>query len=442
VGLGSLALLFWCSWHLVRVTRLMEATPLEAWALDDYGYNVTTLPPDVAAGEDAYASLRRALVAIRVRLFLLAQRGWSILLIVPLLVCAVWLATKVSPVVERYAFRGYPGLAWSLLLLYRGLVAAALVCVVWGAYRLVSLWAALRDFLASVCGSPLLSSFERLPGRVTSIVRVSLLGFGSPASIADLARIEWDHLRNLFLGSKGQILSRLGEDDETRLSSRIEAMYRAPTAEAMPVLPQTVLTPTYARADFDALLAALHRLWMEEPQPTEAAIVQAEVAQGAPGASQVATGDYLRRATGGPERLWLRALEEYVALHFVQYVQWVIELMQRLSAFMVLTLLASTFLLASHPAFADALLQVAFFVALVGSVVAMVYVLAQMNRDQVLSRINGTEPGRLTWSKGFVLNVITLGAVPAMAVLTAAFPSLRGILSAWLQPLLRALAGS
>jgi hypothetical protein len=442
VGLGSLALLFWCSWHLVRVTRLMEATPVEAWGLDAYAYNVMALPPEVAVGAASNLALRRALVALRVRLFLLAQRGWSILLMLPLLLCAVWLANEISPVVERYAFRGYPVLAWSLVLLYRGLAAAALVCVVWGAYRLLSVWSALREFLGRACASPLLSAFERLPGRLTSMVHVTLLGIGSPASIADLARTEWDHLRQLYRASSAPIQQQLGDEDDTRLSSRIAAMHEADTAVAMPVLPATVLTATYARADFDALLTALERMWANEPSAAEAEIVRKEVEQGTPGAAQVATGDYIRRTTGSGERLWQRALEEYVALHFVQYLQWVIGLMQRLSAFLVLTLVVSILLVGSHPAFGASLVQLVFFIALVGSITAMVYVLAQMNRDQVLSRINGTDPGRLTWNKGFILNVVTLGAVPTMAILTTAFPSLRGILSAWVQPLLRALAGN
>jgi hypothetical protein len=67
----------------------------------------------------------------------------------------------------------------------------------------------------------------------------------------------------------------------------------------------------------------------------------------------------------------------------------------------------------------------------------MMLVLLQANRDEVLSRINQTEPGRITWSLGFATSVFTFGIVPLLTLLSSEFPALQDVVFSWAQPLVK-----
>lgn len=54
------------------------------------------------------------------------------------------------------------------------------------------------------------------------------------------------------------------------------------------------------------------------------------------------------------------------------------------------------------------------------------WVFVQMNRDPILSMLNGTTPGRITWDREFILRIFFYGVVPVLALLGAQFPDTIG----------------
>jgi hypothetical protein len=70
---------------------------------------------------------------------------------------------------------------------------------------------------------------------------------------------------------------------------------------------------------------------------------------------------------------------------------------------------------------------------------AVGFVLASSERDPVLSRLNGTAPGKI--GKDFYLNLVSYGALPVLTVLAAQFPAIGSFLFSWVQPVLQALRG-
>jgi hypothetical protein len=136
----------------------------------------------------------------------------------------------------------------------------------------------------------------------------------------------------------------------------------------------------------------------------------------------------------------LRAAEEYAASRMVEYLEWVIHHLRLLSLFMLISLLLTTMLISSYPYHPQSHLRLILLFVLVGSVGAVVAVMVQTNRNEVLSRIARTEPGRLTWDGTFVFNLFTFGVVPLLTLLSSEFPGLRNALFAWVQPLVSALA--
>jgi hypothetical protein len=71
--------------------------------------------------------------------------------------------------------------------------------------------------------------------------------------------------------------------------------------------------------------------------------------------------------------------------------------------------------------------------------VAVGFVLASAERDMVLSRLNGTSPGKI--GKDFYMNLLSYGALPVLTVLAAQFPAVGSFLFSWVQPLLQTLRG-
>ena len=62
------------------------------------------------------------------------------------------------------------------------------------------------------------------------------------------------------------------------------------------------------------------------------------------------------------------------------------------------------------------------------------FVFVQMNRNYILSMLNGTTPGRITWDREFVFRIIFYGVVPILALLGAQFPDTVGQILSHISP--------
>jgi hypothetical protein len=66
-------------------------------------------------------------------------------------------------------------------------------------------------------------------------------------------------------------------------------------------------------------------------------------------------------------------------------------------------------------------------------------VLFQMEKDEVLSRIASTTPGRITWNRETIVRVIVYGLVPLLTLFAAQFPELGAQVLDWLKPIQRSI---
>jgi len=66
----------------------------------------------------------------------------------------------------------------------------------------------------------------------------------------------------------------------------------------------------------------------------------------------------------------------------------------------------------------------------------VVWVLAQMERNALLSRLTNTTAGEL--GKGFYFDLIKYGIVPALTVIGSQVPGISNLLLRWVQPALQA----
>jgi hypothetical protein len=72
-------------------------------------------------------------------------------------------------------------------------------------------------------------------------------------------------------------------------------------------------------------------------------------------------------------------------------------------------------------------------------VAAVLYVFVKMERDEVLSAIQSTTPGRIHWDRDFVAKLAFYGLIPVIGLFAVEFPDIGGALLNWLQPIQKAL---
>jgi hypothetical protein len=324
-------------------------------------------------------------------------------------------------------------------LLFRTTVLASMFATAWGAYRLIVVWAGLRECLAGFARMPIVTAFDRLPPRLARLTRLTLPGLSPNVVTGAVADVQWLHLQRIHAAKSAEFRGAL-EPGAAGLAPRVEKLMQAPATQvsALDWSGRTALVDRFA-----AVHEILRELWRLEPMPEDVNTLldglRKESERGDTGAGATSTTLRVRRGFSGPVRLWLRGAEEYAASRMVEYIEWVIRHLRVLALFMLLSLLLTTLLVSSYPYPPQSLLRLILLLVLAGAVGALILVLVQMNRNEVLSRIARTEPGRITWNAPFILNLFTFGLVPLLTLLSAEFPGVRNALFAWVKPLMDAM---
>jgi hypothetical protein len=129
--------------------------------------------------------------------------------------------------------------------------------------------------------------------------------------------------------------------------------------------------------------------------------------------------------------------EEFVCIHYIAFIQLVLARMRTMTISMIFLFVSVCFAISSYPFVPRTQigLWMLLNLALVGGVVIFVY--ASMERDETLSFITDTPPGRL--GADFWIKTITFLAGPVIAVITTQFPSIADSVLSWLQPGLDAM---
>jgi hypothetical protein len=96
--------------------------------------------------------------------------------------------------------------------------------------------------------------------------------------------------------------------------------------------------------------------------------------------------------------------------------------MQNLIVTSVAGLLLLLFAVSSYPFQPHDLLLLFNWTGILTFVAIAMWVFVQMNRDPLLSSLNGTKPGQINWNKEFIIRIVVYGIVPILALLGAQFP--------------------
>ena len=133
----------------------------------------------------------------------------------------------------------------------------------------------------------------------------------------------------------------------------------------------------------------------------------------------------------------VKVAEDFVALRVAAFIRYVnFQLRNRLdfisSGFLLLLLADITYPFQQHRSLVAAVSALFLMIA-----AGVLFVFYQMDREAVLSRLSGTEPGKL--SRHFFVSVLTRGAVPLGTLLVSQFPELGRFVLTVLDPVLRAV---
>lgn len=437
--LGGLGYAVWCTWHLRRIALLKQRTIFESVCEAE----LTSSPERRMTFRTALRDdLRRSaydIRTIRLRLFRVVPTVWAGGLLVAFVCLGFWLWPQFGRSLEALMTSKDEVPMFDKL--FRVTVFAMFLATAWGAFRLAVVWLGLRKCLEGFSRMPVVTAFDRLPPRLARLTRLSLPGYVSGTAIGAVADLQWLHLQRIYEATQDEFVREL-PPDRSALAGQVKQLMQLPPGVALGL-------DTTGRTALVERLASLHdilrELWRLEPMESDVKELieglNKEFERPSPrGGEEASTALLIRRGFAGPVRLWLRAAEEYAGTRMVEYVEWVTRHLRELALFMLLSLLLATLLLSSYPYPPQSLLRLILLVVLGGTVGSLIFVLVQMNRDEVLSRIDRTEPGRVTWNFSFVMNLLTFGALPLLTLLSSEFPELRSFLFAWADPILKMLA--
>lgn len=293
----------------------------------------------------------------------------------------------------------------------------------WGIYafaamtilQTVVLWRSTRTLLGSVSQIPMMRVFARLPGKVSSVVHRH---FYTRATQPMMLQMTVHQLRLLADAASAdeavpEVVRGLGsvaDAAESKLRAYSNPTRGQPGDASVEASLRNLLSDAAACG-----LAALSPRW--KALPTDEAF----------GAAPATAAEAVS------EPAWVPRAEELVATQLVNYLsQFFIQLRSLMLAVLVcssLLLLAAT----SYPFHPERLLLV-FLLGLVGVALAVVmYVFLDMSRDETISRVAKTTPGKVSLDNGLLGQFFTY-IVPTLGILVA---QLSGSFRWLLEPILR-----
>ncbi len=401
------------------------------WRVTHRLYSATTATEEVALAHARSARgraltdpLSRATAFIdeaRASLFRIHPTGGgfaitALLLVVGLLIRMQYVGSMERLVLQRSRWPvSYDLLFW--LSTYSMLVTGC-----WALYRIASTWSALQSALVALSETPIYNAFSRLPRHVSKLTRLSIFASSEHAATVETISERWREFRRQLVELRDQLqqpsAAALSGSDRQAAAAMLRVTYRHPTDRAFSGLEKRERMRHIRRT-----ACALRAAW--------SATATSPALEGSAPLEQ--------RPPIKPISVAMRTAEEFMAIECVRYVESVLHDLRLLASFLLMSLLLSVALLSSYPFQPQGIVKLAFVALLVGTVVVLFIVMTQMSRDDVLSGITRTDPGKVSWDTTLVLNLALFGVIPLLALVSSEFPSVRAFLFSWAEPLVRSL---
>jgi len=129
---------------------------------------------------------------------------------------------------------------------------------------------------------------------------------------------------------------------------------------------------------------------------------------------------------------------EYIAMRIAAYIRYVTLQMKNLMTFMSLGFLFALLAAISYPFDRPQIIAWSSTLILAALLFTVGTVLAQMDRDAILSRLSDTAPGQVRYM-AFLKHMLAVGGLPLLTVLATLFPSIGSFLFSWAAPVMESL---
>lgn len=398
------ALQLWGYCHLQRI-RLLE--------------RMATIFLDLIEELEDELKLRAELVSMARRL----ESPGARTVVLALLAAVLLVVTVFSEVVSLEAS--------PLNFVFRLLFGVLCITILYASYRFLRLWLHFANFLRLISHHPLAAALDRMPEDLARSIGSLFL-----EELPEEARREAEqtHLRML-----GNHLNDLDLDKELQ---SLPPGQVGPLRKLFDELRQVLnVSPRPTRPGYDdprvvqtarLLVQILKVFWQARPLPGTLP------EPGAVPATQSTVTAYAN-AWPSPMVLWLRLAEDIVTLQVVAYIYRLFPHLRNALIFFtggILLLLAAV---VTYPFQPQHFLVLVLWGLIMGSVGLAVMVFVQMNRNETLSRIAKTEPGKISFDRRFFSQVAIYGALPLLSFFATQFPEVRGVAFSWLETLLKTL---
>ncbi|HEX5051002.1 MAG TPA: hypothetical protein VFZ65_04460, partial [Planctomycetota bacterium] len=371
IALIGVSMAAWSQWHLRRVALLGRSLPYEAG----------DPPRPRPAGEHRPSDVRFSLIHA------VPDRAGYVLAAV-LLALAVTLWVMMTPTLENLVGPDGEGQRCFDHVFFPGLIGL-MFTTAWAAYRLFVVWRRLCRGLRD--------DSLRLGAACSRLVEahgvLTVLGLGRPPHEPDLKPVVAATNQKLraatepVVGEHAKVLAGLAADFAK--GSLSDAAARARIVEQL-----RACVPLLEQSDDEA----------EAP----------------PDAAASAT------------RAWLGAAYDSLAVELVEWVRWAMSHLRTLACFLLTSLLLATALIWAYPFHPQSLLRITFLVLCTASVAVLTFLVMELSRNPILSRLTKSTPGEATWDRTLVVNILTYSVVPLLALIASQIPDFGATLFAWL----------
>ncbi|MDR3633262.1 MAG: hypothetical protein P4L84_05450 [Isosphaeraceae bacterium] len=349
-----------------------------------------------------------------------------------------------------YWIAGLPGSLerWPFHLTILALFTWALVLIVRQLVELAALWWTTSCLLRHAARLPMVRAFDRLPARLAqpawAVVRTQKVNPDGSDPLIDRqfqGLLEgYDRVKRSLAALAGPNAAGLEPFDDLskkyRSSTRPARFDSGAWWETVAAL-AALLGPYWARRS--AVTAFATSTGPGAMTPTDddewpGASTQRKRSQrrGLARAASVAGG----RTDNDEVRRWLGHAEEFIALVLARYVSWFRHAGSSVTASLVVGLVALVLVLTSYPFQPEGLLLSALALLTTVTIIAVVAIALQANRDEIISRIDKSVPNRFTLDRELVTTLVTY-VVPLAGLLFALSYDMSDLIRSWFEPLFR-----
>jgi hypothetical protein len=191
------------------------------------------------------------------------------------------------------------------------------------------------------------------------------------------------------------------------------------------------------------MFSALRKLWQARVRQPVAGAVSSrnDLDDLLPGGrhAKLPTAVWYMRAVSTDVYLWTRMAEDFVALRVVTFIHHILFQLRNLLVFALSGALALVLIVASYPLQPSRFVTVFAWLCMLLVILVGLSSILFMERNELLSRLGSSGPGRLNLSVPFVGQLLMYVALPAAVVIASVFPEVSELLFSWLEPLARLL---